>query len=160
MSDESRSTRTLNWVISWRGLQWASVLTYSALALGLLYYGVCRGQWSPVLLVTVFSLLAMIARLSWAKSKGLCGDKYSHSVRKKHLTLWAPAFLPERTAVVPVILVLYLSIMKPEVEGVVSAIFGLLVTGGLIAAVITSPHTLVQLVDDLDEAQRKENGWR
>src|SRR5699024_12351608 len=79
--------------------------------------------------------------------------------KKKHLTLWAPAFLPERTAAVAIILIAYLAILRPDGGSVVSTVFGLLITGGLVAAVITSPHAIIDLIDTIDQAQEEARNW-
>lgn len=146
-----------DFIVSWKGLQIAAISAYSLLTIALIFHGFRTGEWSPVLVVSVFSLLTMIARTIWTKHHGLWGKKYSWEVRKKHLALWAPAFLPERTVAVALVLIGYLALAKPENSAVVSTVFGLLITGGLVSAVITSPHNLIDVKETLDKAQQLED---
>ena len=159
MNQEEAPPKFLDQLVSWKGLQVGAIIVYGGLTVFLTVEGFCTGTWSPVLVVSAFSLLVMIARTIWTAHKGLWGSKYSMAIQKKHLTLWAPAFLPERTAAVAIILIAYLAILRPDGGNVVSTVFGLLITGGLVAAVITSPHTIIDLIDTLDQAQEEERNW-
>lgn len=159
MNSQIPAPTLLDQVISWKGLQIGAIAVYGGLTLWLTLEGLVSREWSAVLVVSAFSLLVMIARTIWTSHKGLWSNKYSMAVQKKYLTLWAPAFLPERTAAVAVILIAYLAIVNPEAGSVVSTVFGLLITGGLVAAVITSPHAIIELIDTLDQAQQEEHNW-
>lgn len=149
--------------MSWQGLQVGAVVVYAILTVYLLWAGVVDGVWSPVLVTSALSLIVMFGRFIWTRDVGFWGKTkhnpggYSKAVRDRHLVLWAPAFLPERTAVVSVILLGYLAVFRPELSGVVTTVVGLLATGGLLAAVVTSPHGLFELQKVLDESQFEED---
>lgn len=152
-------------VINWVVLQWVAVITYAILSLWLIAEAVTGPDWNPgpLLVTSLFSLLVMTARLTWTHDAGFWGkskkngSRYAQAVKKKHLQLWSPAFLPERAAAVSLILMAYMSFFSSDLGGGASTIVGLFTTGALLAAVVTSPHALFDLQKDLDDEQGKHD---
>lgn len=117
----------------------------------------------PVTIVVVFGISALVmgGRLGYAVSNGLWA---TNKVTNKSVSIFSEAFLPERTTVVSLLIFVVISfgplndLYQPdEVTDVLNA---LIVTGGLIAALVTSPQHLPRLVDTV-KANRQSlvNAW-
>lgn len=149
--------------VSWKGLLWAALIAQVAtVAITLCLCVTGHASATALLITSLFTVLVLVGRLLWTYDAGFWGKKpkdartYSEAVRTKYLTLWAAAFVPERTVVVTLILLGYLLVDGFD-SAVAKALIGLFATGGLLAAIVTSPHALFELKAKLDEAQDEED---
>lgn len=117
----------------------------------------------PITVLTVFgvSAIVMVARLIYSRRHGLWAN---NRLTNEHVSIWSEAFIPERTAAVSLVIFGVMGIppirdlyQQDEVTEVLNA---LLVTGGLLAALITSPQHLPRLVKTVEmHRQALVNAW-
>lgn len=103
----------------------------------------------PVTILVVFAIsaLVMALRLRYAVRSGLWA---TNQVTNKNVSIFSEAFIPERTTVIS-LLIFFVMSFGPlddwyEPDEVTDVLNALIVTGGLIAALITSPQHLPKLV--------------
>lgn len=117
----------------------------------------------PVTVLAVFAIsaLVMASRFGYAVRNGLWkADRATN----EHVSIWAEAFIPERTTVVSLLIfgVMTIGPLRDlyEQDEVTDVLNALLVTGGLIAALITSPQHLPKLVKVVAEDRKEsETPW-
>lgn len=134
-------------------LQIVACAVYAALAVGFFWIVDHPASQLATIVVLVVSLVVMVWRAIYA---------WRHGLWERNLSWSAEALKPERTAVVTmgiVLLVVFVSVAggfdTPTADKSVGVIVALFLTGGLFAALITSPHNLIELAEGESETLLK-----
>lgn len=127
-------------------VQLCACVAYAALAAGFFYFANHPAEQLATFVILIVSFVVMVWRAIYARKHGLW---------KRHLSWSVEALKPERTAVVTMGIVILVAVVMvaggfdtPSADKNVGVIVALLLTGGLFAALITSPHNLIELAED------------